>query len=87
METGGACRAANITPDLETGIGSWSKDMFIKRFKFYENNDSLDVKHGEINSEMPWSIYSRMTEEDLGSIYDYLRTVNPVKNKVSHFVP
>ncbi|MCB0746673.1 MAG: cytochrome C [Ignavibacteriae bacterium] len=87
METGGACRAANITPDLETGIGSWSKEMFIKRFKFYENNDSLDVKHGEVNSEMPWSIYARMTEEDLGSIYDYLRTVTPVKNKVSHFKP
>ncbi len=87
METGGTCRAANITPDLETGIGSWDKEKFIQRFKFYENNDSLFVKHGDYNSEMPWSIYSRMTEEDLGSIYDYLRTVKPVKNQITKFTP
>ncbi len=87
METGGICRSANITPDVETGIGSWTKDMFIKRFKFYENNDSLFVNHGDSNSEMPWSVYARMTEEDLGSIYDYLRTVKPVKNRITKFTP
>lgn len=87
METGGTCRAANITADKETGIGSWSKDMFIKRFKYYLNNDNINVKHGEFNSEMPWRIYSGMSEEDLGSIYDYLRTVKPVKNKIVPFTP
>ncbi|MCW8849544.1 MAG: cytochrome c [Melioribacteraceae bacterium] len=86
METGGICVSANITPDIETGIGSWSKDMFIQRFKFYENNDSLFVNHGEPNSEMPWGIYSRMTKEDLGSIYDFLRTVKPVKNNITKFI-
>lgn len=85
METGGFCRAANITPDVETGIGSWSKSDFISRFKSYENIDSLIVNHGEFNSEMPWSIYSGMTEEDLGAIYEYLRTVRPVKNQVQKF--
>lgn len=87
METGGTCVSANITPDIETGIGSWTKDMFIQRFKFYENNDSLYVNHGDPNSEMPWSIYSRMTEEDLGSIYAYLRTVKPVNNHITKFTP
>ena len=87
METGGTCRAANITPDKETGIGSWTKDMFIKRFKYYANNDSLIVNHGDPNSEMPWMIYATMTEEDLGSIYDYLRTVKPVKNHITKFTP
>lgn len=87
METGGVCRAANITPDKETGIGSWSKEQFIQRFKFYENNDSLDIKHGDFNSEMPWTVYASMTEEDLGSIYDYLRTVKPVKNNIVKFTP
>ena len=85
METGGFCRTANITPDNETGIGSWSKDTFIKRFKYYENNDSLFVKNGEFNSEMPWKIYAGMTNEDLGAIYEYLRTVKPVKNQIERF--
>jgi hypothetical protein len=87
METGGVCTSANITPDLETGIGSWSKTQFIQRFKFYENNDSIKVNHGDYNSEMPWRVYSRMTEEDLGSIYDFLRTVKPVKNRITKFTP
>ena len=85
METGGSCVAANITQDVETGIGSWSKEKFIERFKYYENNDSLNVNHGEFNSEMPWRIYAGMTEEDLGAIYDFLKTVKPVKNKVNKF--
>ena len=34
---------------------------------------------------MPWPLYAGMTEEDLGAIYDYLRTVKPIKNKVVHF--
>lgn len=87
METGGVCRAANITPDKETGIGSWSKAKFIERFKFYENNDSLDIKPGDFNSEMPWKVYATMTEEDLGAIYDYLTTVKPVKNNIVKFTP
>jgi hypothetical protein len=33
---------------------------------------------------MPWTFYAGMTDEDLGAIYDYLRTVPPVKNKVSY---
>jgi len=85
METGGRCKAANITQDAETGIGSWSKEKFIARFKYYENNDSLNVKNGEFNSEMPWRIYAGMIDDDLGAIYDYLKTVKPIKNYVNKF--
>ena len=34
---------------------------------------------------MPWLAFSQMTEEDLGAIYDYLKTVPPVKKKVNTF--
>jgi len=87
VETGGVCTSANITPDMETGIGSWTKEDFIQRFKFYLNIDSLNVNHGEYNTEMPWTVYAKMTEEDLGAIYDFLRTVAPVKNRVAKFTP
>src|SRR5690606_28300321 len=36
---------------------------------------------------MPWTLYAGMTEEDLGAIYDYLRTIAPVKNKVTKWTP
>jgi len=31
---------------------------------------------------MPWANYARMTDEDLKSVYAYLRTIKPVQNDV-----
>jgi hypothetical protein len=31
---------------------------------------------------MPWTLFAGMTDEDLGAIYDYLRTVPPVLHAV-----
>ena len=39
----------------------------------------------EFNTPMPWLMYAGMTDEDLGSIYAYLKTVKPVKNQVEKF--
>jgi len=80
--------SANITPDMETGIGSWTKEMFIQRFKLFADSSYTPVKMktGMLNTLMPWLFYSGMTEADLGAIYDYLRTVKPVHNKVERFV-
>jgi hypothetical protein len=36
---------------------------------------------------MPWLMYAGMTREDLGAIYEYLRTVKPVNHRVNRFVP
>lgn len=83
----GTVRSANITPDEETGIGTWTKEAFIAKFKSYSDSvfTSSPVKEGELNTIMPWIMYSGMTEADLGAIYDYLRTVKPIKNKVVTF--
>src|SRR5690606_24125746 len=64
----GTLRSANITPDLETGIGAWTKEIFIAKFKSYDpaQRGYIDVKPGEFNSVMPWAMYAGMTEEDLG---------------------
>ena len=34
---------------------------------------------------MPWRSYAGMTDEDLGAIYDYLKTVKPVPGVVNPF--
>lgn len=80
-------RTANITPDKETGIGSWTKEQFISRFKSslapeYRNTR---VNPGEYNTVMPWSIYGTMKEEDLGAIYDYLMSIKPFKKQIVKF--
>ncbi|HTH82189.1 MAG TPA: c-type cytochrome [Mucilaginibacter sp.] len=84
---GNTLRTANISPDAATGIGSWTKQQFITRFKAY-NDRSKAVKVGkkDFQTIMPWYQYSQMTEGDLASIYAYLRTVTPVKNAVVKFV-
>jgi mono/diheme cytochrome c family protein len=83
----GNVTSANITPDVETGIGKWSKEQFIKRFKAYEAPEMRNIRlqQGAPNTVMPWTMYSGMSEEDLSAIYDYLRTVKPIHNAVVHF--
>ncbi|GAB3716401.1 hypothetical protein GCM10027592_57670 [Spirosoma flavus] len=85
---GGEVRSANITPDLETGIGRWSKQAFINRFKAYDparGHVPHLVKPGQPQSLMPWTMYAGMTESDLSAVYTYLRTIKPVHNSVKTF--
>ncbi len=37
------------------------------------------------NTEMPWTDYARMRDEDLAAIYAYLRSVKPIVNRVEKF--
>lgn len=84
LPTGGMVRSSNITPDQETGIGTWTKKMFIDRFKQYESARMrrMPVQEGDRNTIMSWTMYAGMTEEDLGAVFTYLRTVAPVSNAV-----
>lgn len=86
MLPGGILRSPNLTPH-ETGIGAWTREDFIARFKQYAEGQYTphQVAPGDFQTMMPWIMYAGMTEEDLGAIYDYLRTVPPVENKVVQF--
>ena len=83
----GIVRSANITPDEDTGIGSWTLDNFVERFKHYAAADTatLEAEASLHNSFMPWVMFSGMTDQDLTAIYKHLRTLPPVKNKVEKF--
>jgi len=87
--TGGIVRSANITPDKETGIGNWTEDIFINRFKLYGDSAYIpnDIDKGNFNSTMPWMMYSGMKKEDLKAMFAYLKTIKPVKNDVIKFNP
>lgn len=84
---GSVVMSANITPDKETGIGSWTEEMFILRFKMYADSTYApqSVAMGEFNTIMPWTMYGQMEETDLAAIYAYLRSVKPISNKVTKF--
>jgi len=87
VETGYRVRAANITPDANTGIGSWTEQQFVDKFKAFESvtNTALGEAERAQNTVMPITAYAGMTREDLAAIYAYLRTLKPVTNRVEKF--
>lgn len=81
---GSVVRSSNITPHKKTGIGSWTKENFIQRFKIYADSSYIApvVNAGDFNTIMPWTLYATMTEQDLGAIYVYLQSLKPIDNSV-----
>jgi cytochrome c2 len=87
LPSGGVVRSPNITQDIETGIGSWTEEVFVNRFKSYASKDYApqSIENGTFNTVMPWTMYAGMTEEDLQAMYAYLKTVKPISNSVVKF--
>lgn len=80
-------RSANITQDYETGIGLWTEDVFLGKFKTYRDSSwhNKPVKPGEMTTVMPWLFFSGMKDEDLKAIFRYLKTIPPITHKVEKF--
>lgn len=80
----GTSFAANITPH-ETGIGAWTEQNFLTA-----------IKHGKAKGiesnrfllpPMPWGVYRNLTDEDLKSIFAYLKSVPAIENRVPAPLP
>ncbi len=89
MPDGAVMRSANITPQEGSGIGSWTAEQFVNRFKQYSDSGYVfpSTPSGTFQSIMPWSMYTHMAEHDLESIYAYLMTIEPVENQVQWYSP
>lgn len=79
----GASFAANLTPDIETGIGSWNEQMFINAMR---TGKHLGAGR-PIMPPMPWELVGQHSDEDLKAIFAYLKSLKPVKNKVPDYMP
>jgi len=74
----GVSYTANLTPDPTTGIGKrYTEASFIKTIRTGKKPEGEDLL-----PPMPWQLYRNMTDEDLKSIYAYLKTLKPVVNNV-----
>jgi hypothetical protein len=74
----GISYAANLTPDSATGIGAWSEAQFISTIR---NGKHLGNGR-DILPPMPWPFVAKMTDEDLKSVFAYLRSLKAVSNRV-----
>jgi mono/diheme cytochrome c family protein len=72
--------AANITPDENTGIGSWSIADIVWLLQTGFDPDGDDVQG--MMSEVIENGYKHLTEADLRAIAVYIRSVPPISNKL-----
>jgi cytochrome c5 len=76
--------SANITPDVETGIGSWSEEKFLGKLQGYRNLsvETLPAATQANFTLMPWLALRNLKEGDMKALYAYLRTLKPIRNAV-----
>jgi mono/diheme cytochrome c family protein len=70
--------APNITPDPETGIGSWSDEQFDAAIRRGIRRDG-----SRLYPAMPYNAYTKMSRDDVLAIRAYLNSVQPVRNAVA----
>lgn len=68
---------SNLTPDDATGIGQWSEEDFVRTIRTGKTPDGRTL-----HPFMPWRENARLSDDELRSIYRYLRTVKPIRNEV-----
>ncbi len=68
---------ANLTPDIETGIGSWSKQDIIRMIQ-----TGMSKHGGQTLAVMPWPSYANIHADDITAIAAYLKSLSPVRHQV-----
>jgi mono/diheme cytochrome c family protein len=62
----------NITPDVETGIGGWSDEDFVRAFR-----EGVTPRGENLYPVFPYTSYTGVTREDLLAIKAYLFSLPP----------
>jgi hypothetical protein len=75
----------NLTPDVDTGLGSWTEDMFIRAIRTGKHMGAPDGR--DINFCMPWPAFSHINDSEFHAIWAYLRSIKPIRNAVPDPIP
>lgn len=67
----------NLTPDAETGIGTWTERQIVDAIR-----TGMHPSGSVLAPPMPWPMYSALTDEDAFAIAAYLKSLPPVKHRV-----
>jgi mono/diheme cytochrome c family protein len=70
----GTIYATNITPDAETGIGTWSLQAFTRAVRYGISRDGH-----QLYPAFPYIHFTRMSDHDVAAAYAYLMSRDPVK--------
>jgi cytochrome c553 len=75
--------AANLTQDLQTGIGSWTPEVFIQSMR---TGKHLAVGR-PLLPPMPWLNAAGLTDRDLKAVFAYLKSLKAIRNQVPSPLP
>ena len=67
----------NLTPDVATGIGSWSKADVVRFLR-----TGMDHYGQQANTVMPWPNYALLSERDVNAVAAYILSMDPVSNPI-----
>jgi mono/diheme cytochrome c family protein len=69
--------AANLTPDRDTGAGTWTDDMLARSIR-----EGIGHDDRALLPFMPYANYRHMSDEDLASVVTYIRSLAPVRREL-----
>ncbi|HEX2660965.1 MAG TPA: diheme cytochrome c-553 [Polyangia bacterium] len=75
----GVVYSFNLTPDLETGLGRWTEDMFVRAVR---TGRHMGGNGRPIMPPMPWPNLAQQSDDDLKAIFAYLHSIPAVHNDV-----
>jgi mono/diheme cytochrome c family protein len=67
----------NLTPDKETGLGSWTNEQIVTAIRTGKRPDGRMLA-----PIMPYNDFANLTKEDALAIAAYLKSLPPISNKV-----
>ena len=73
----GTIYSSNITPDMETGIGSWSEAAFQRAIR-----DGVDREGRHLYPAFPYDHFTKTTNDDIHALYAFLMSQPAVRNTV-----
>lgn len=79
----GTLWSRNISPDMATGIGSWTTPQIERALRSGVSKDGRPLYW----QSMPWDHFSNLDEEDVRALIAYLHAIPPVNQKVPLPVP
>ena len=79
----GVSFAYNLTPDVKTGIGGWTEELFIQTLR----KGKFMGMSRDILPPMPWQTIGQMSDDDLKAIFAYLKSLPPIENKIPEPLP
>jgi mono/diheme cytochrome c family protein len=77
-EAFGVAVSPNITPDRVTGIGAWTDEQIIRAIREGKHRDGRTL-----GPPMPYGFYRGLSDTDVKAMVAYLRTVQPIENRVA----